>query len=535
MYCPKCGAEIDEDHHYCTACGHPISDEAEETSSLKPEAHRHSPTWFYLLVITVLSLMLWGFYASYNSGKELESVVTNQLNEVKEKKITKAYYEYSSSEFKKNNTLDSFRDFIAKNPALSEFKDIRILNSQQESQYGTVLGELDLMDDESIPVKYEFVKEEDEWRVLGIQLGAPKMVKEHEAAEKIQVVSLIQNQLDTMKKGQMNTAYNDFSTSNFKANVTIDDFEKFIASYPALTTFKKIDFPKSEILGDRASVTAIIYYDHQTLPLEYILLKKEGAWKIWSIHILTSTNEESAVSTKYDPASLVEPINVFLEDLKEGDLDKAYQSTSTTFQKKTSHDAFKKFIERFPIFSHSTSTVIKQKIQGDVGQITVELKGPEGSAWIDYIVSKEGDAWKIWGVQIDKQSTAKPVAADSKEMKDFDASFLFDVIRKQLKKINEKDLIGAYQEYSSVDFKASTPFDAFADFINTNPIFKDHESAQFKDLSFNNNIATIQSNITGKDGTISVIEYDLVKEEDQWKILGIKILNANNKDSEESH
>lgn len=91
-------------------------------------------------------------------------------------------------------------------------------------------------------------------------------------------------------------------------------------------------------------------------------------------------------------------------------------------------------------------------------------------------------------------------------------------IKGQLKAINDGDYKEAYS-YCSDSFRDDTSYQEFVMIIEDNPqIFKSKESS-FSNVRIENNIATVSGTITGEDGTVTPMTYQLVKEKGYWEIL----------------
>lgn len=91
-------------------------------------------------------------------------------------------------------------------------------------------------------------------------------------------------------------------------------------------------------------------------------------------------------------------------------------------------------------------------------------------------------------------------------------------IKGQLKAINNGDYEAAYT-YCSKGFKGETSYDDFVGIIKENPQTFKSKSSSFNQVNIKNGVATVSGTITGKDGTVTHMVYQLVKEEGKWKIL----------------
>lgn len=103
-----------------------------------------------------------------------------------------------------------------------------------------------------------------------------------------------------------------------------------------------------------------------------------------------------------------------------------------------------------------------------------------------------------------------------------------DVVDHQLEALRQQDIPKAYQAYTSKDFQAATSLDQFRNFIEAYPVFLNNQSAHFTQRSIEHNIGILKGNLTSNDHVITPIEYKLIKEDDKWKILSIRLLKPGN-------
>lgn len=97
-----------------------------------------------------------------------------------------------------------------------------------------------------------------------------------------------------------------------------------------------------------------------------------------------------------------------------------------------------------------------------------------------------------------------------------------DVAQNQLAAIRSGNLEKAYT-YTSTEFQKTLSFDDFKNFINHYPQLKNNVSASFPNREIKNNEGTIIGTIKSQDGSVTPIEYHLIKENGIWKIIYIKI------------
>jgi hypothetical protein len=100
---------------------------------------------------------------------------------------------------------------------------------------------------------------------------------------------------------------------------------------------------------------------------------------------------------------------------------------------------------------------------------------------------------------------------------------LTDTVENQLKAVKNQQLTEAYYAFTSKKFQESTSMEAFSTFIKTHPAFSTNQAIHFKERNVNNDIGTLDAVLTTKKNQKIQVEYKLIKEADQWKILSIRI------------
>lgn len=101
-------------------------------------------------------------------------------------------------------------------------------------------------------------------------------------------------------------------------------------------------------------------------------------------------------------------------------------------------------------------------------------------------------------------------------------SGLIDTIHDQLAALKHGDINSAYS-YTSKDFQNATSLDQFKAFVNYYPSLKHNKSSSFYNRSIENGIGTVKGTLLSDDGAVTPVEYQLIKEDNKWKILFIKL------------
>lgn len=95
-------------------------------------------------------------------------------------------------------------------------------------------------------------------------------------------------------------------------------------------------------------------------------------------------------------------------------------------------------------------------------------------------------------------------------------------VHRQLAALKAGDMDAAYAETSEA-FRQATPLDRFTAFVGEYPILKDHADYSFPRRSIENGVGYVSGTLTSATGGVTPIEYQLVKENEAWKILYINI------------
>lgn len=219
------------------------------------------------------------------------------------------------------------------------------------------------------------------------------------------------------------------------------------------------------------------------------------------------------------PASIVAPIDAQLRNLRSGDIEHAYKdTTSSEFQASTSLEAFKEFVEKYPILlKHKTLEVKPVAIQQNDASVTVVLNPLKEAVTVNYLLVKEHNLWKIWHVSVTPLYSEEILALLHNEQA------LRKPIEDQLKALKNDNSAKAYQEYTSESFRSSTSLDAFRKFLKEFPIFTHYLDYRFKDPVVEKGTGRVEVDLH-TETSITTVEYTLGIEDDMWKIWGIQIL-----------
>jgi len=117
-----------------------------------------------------------------------------------------------------------------------------------------------------------------------------------------QILSLIESQINAIQKNDLISAYNDFTTGQFRNATTLDEFKYFITSYPVFTNTKNAYFGNADVKGDYATIQGTISsVQGDNSFVTYYLAREGGNWKILGIDLPKPTaNEQQPEQQPYD-------------------------------------------------------------------------------------------------------------------------------------------------------------------------------------------------------------------------------------------
>lgn len=102
---------------------------------------------------------------------------------------------------------------------------------------------------------------------------------------------------------------------------------------------------------------------------------------------------------------------------------------------------------------------------------------------------------------------------------------LTDVINDQLVALRSGDVSKAYS-YTSKDFQNVTSLPDFEKFVEHYPALKNNDKANFTSKEITEDTGTVKGTLHSKEGASTPVEYRLIKENGEWKIMGIQVSSS---------
>ena len=102
---------------------------------------------------------------------------------------------------------------------------------------------------------------------------------------------------------------------------------------------------------------------------------------------------------------------------------------------------------------------------------------------------------------------------------------LVQTVYNQLSALQMEDIEKAYS-YTSKEFQAATSLDVFKRFVEQYPALGNNRHVFFNHREISGNTGTIKGTLESKDGIATEVEYRLIRENNEWKILSIRAESA---------
>lgn len=233
------------------------------------------------------------------------------------------------------------------------------------------------------------------------------------------LIAPIDAQLRELRAGNVEAAYEDPTSKDFKSATTLEAFKEFISRYPILTKHKTISVKPISIQQDEAAITVVLDPNKDAVPMNYKLIRENNQWKIWHLSVTPLYSEQVTALLK-DPQSMRIPIENYLEEIKNDNALKAYQQyTSSHFKKSTTLEAFRNYLIDFPVFAQHTNVRYKEPlIERGTGFIEVLLDTETTTTTVEFTMGIEDDQWKIWELHVLKQRARKEPQQEIPEEKE---------------------------------------------------------------------------------------------------------------------
>jgi len=212
------------------------------------------------------------------------------------------------------------------------------------------------------------------------------------------LVNVPQKQLKALRENDIESAYQNFTSSEFKAATSLNQFRQFAEVYPVLVTHQSVLFPQRSIIDHMLILKGkLIINENNSTPIEYRLIKEEGKWKIFSLILLKGQTQNKAEKKK-----IISMTKILLRDIQTDQIDKGYENSfSESFKQVTSLKEFKSLVQSYPLFTQKfTSTFHNAIIHEDQASVAIVLKTDTSILYLKNHYNLIEKKWKISSIRI---------------------------------------------------------------------------------------------------------------------------------------
>lgn len=211
----------------------------------------------------------------------------NMFQKLAESGVEKVYNEEVSSEFKKITSNQTFDQFIKSYPIITKHKFVNYQSPMIEEGIGFVTVELQDEEDNILLLDFLLTQEDQRWKILGVEVlpsGSNDKESSFIDAHTQDLKDVISGQFKALESGDLEDAYNIYTSRRYKETKDFNAFKSFIAEHPILTKHRAPNFGKIHFNNNIATFPIILSDENGVeYTVEFDLLREDGRWKILSI------------------------------------------------------------------------------------------------------------------------------------------------------------------------------------------------------------------------------------------------------------
>lgn len=471
--------------------------------------------WPRLLLYLIIGIIILIFLIILLTP-DLTGLVTKQLKAMQEDQLTEAYYRYTSKGFQETHPYASFKQFVRTTPLLQHFTSVKISDINFKESTATLQADLIGGGSVDARVNYHFVKEDNQWKVAGMDVYEYDKPGTAMSTATLELISPVEAQLKSLQLRNFLAAYQMLTTEQFRNKTPFSKFKAFILEHPILTQFANYDFKNHFFDDGKGVVTVVLNPEKEASEVQYTLVKEGGSWKI---NLMKASLPEAKPVEVKDLLSVVENE---LNAIKAREFQRAYNDyLSDQLKSENSFDVFQVFVKKYPILLNFDSiNILEPYIEENIGKVSVELIRDGETNTVDYILELEGGAWKISGMHLEAKPVGETVV-ENEETRQVKMREMVDLIHSFLEALKHGEYRQAYDQLTATNFKMNNTDKDLEFFVETHPDLLKSSASTFEKLIFNNNIATLTGYLALTNDKVIPVEFDLIEEEGKWKILHV--------------
>ena len=107
------------------------------------------------------------------------------------------------------------------------------------------------------------------------------------------LVEIVDDQLASLRHEDITTAYYGYTSKGFQETYSLEQFREFLNAHPGLLKNEFSHFGKRGLVKHVGILTGTVTCaNHAVIPMEYQLIKEDGAWKISSMRSLDNKDND---------------------------------------------------------------------------------------------------------------------------------------------------------------------------------------------------------------------------------------------------
>lgn len=229
--------------------------------------------------------------------EELVIPVNLQLKALQQKDYEKSYQGLMTKDFEKNTPFDVYKRFIESYPLLTNYKAFTIQEKGLEQDRGKILVILKGENDATLPLEYHLIRDGDQWKIWSMRLVLPETDESNENAKILKGV--IQAQIDAIGKGNVSDAYKLYTSNDFKAATTEEQFSNMAKNFAAFQDKNVTEINVNQVTNSGNVVVLngfLLTKDDKQYPFEYDFVNENGEWRIVYMTITSPSNKAADVA-----------------------------------------------------------------------------------------------------------------------------------------------------------------------------------------------------------------------------------------------
>lgn len=230
----------------------------------------------------------------------------------------------------------------------------------------------------------------------------------------------VREQLKAIKDNRLNEAYHNYTSKSFQEAISFEKFGEFLKSYPALADSRSVRFIDRKVVDNTGELQALVETtDGREIPVHYKMAYEGDEWKIQSIKVErqvhgaaeqgpSATGTHQAVPA-FDSKPLADAVNEVMNEIRSGDISKAYDNTSKDFKKISPFKEFDEFVkEQHGFYDNATVEIGELSFDNNIATLGARLKTKDGqTANVEFDLIYEDGSWKVLHLIVLNESGAQ--------------------------------------------------------------------------------------------------------------------------------